>query len=104
MALQVLSPGPELSDEPQNEDTNALILRLISPGLCVLFLGETSENALGAIMTNGSNLCADVVQVALPSGAALAGQSVLSEVLLSAQPALLVVTPASAKTNSAHVV
>jgi competence protein ComEC len=101
VALQVLSPGPALFDDEQNEDTNALILRLVSPGLRVLFLGETTESALGAIMTNGSGLRADVVQVALPAGASPAAQDVLSEVLLIAQPALLVVTPASAKTKSA---
>lgn len=100
VALQVLSPGPVLSDDEQNEDTNALILRLVSPGLRVLFLGETSDRALGAIMTNGSGLRADVVQVALPAGAASAGQTVLSELLLIAQPALLVVTPATASKNS----
>ncbi len=101
VALQVLSPGPVLSDAAQNEDSNALILRLVSPGLRVLFLGETSESALGAILTNGSSLRADVVQVALPSGVSPAEQPVLSEVLLSALPALLIITPASAKTHSA---
>ncbi|HEY7347941.1 MAG TPA: ComEC/Rec2 family competence protein [Ktedonobacterales bacterium] len=98
--LQALSPGPVLSEDEPDEDANALILRLTSPGLRVLFLGETTETTLGALMTNGAGLRADVAQIALPANAAPAGQPVLAELLLIAQPTLLVVTPTSASTRS----
>jgi competence protein ComEC len=101
VALQVLSPGPVLSKDQQNEDTNALILRLISPGLRVLFLGETSGTALAALAASGLDLRADIVQVALRPDESPAGTAGLSNLLSVVQPTLIVVTPASATTRSA---
>jgi competence protein ComEC len=101
VALQVLSPGPMLSEDQQNEDTNALILRLVSPGLRVLFLGETDETALAALAASGADLRADIAQVALRPDQTPESVPALSGLLSMVQPTLLVVTPASAKTRRA---
>lgn len=101
VALQVLSPGPVLSQDSQNEDTNALILRLVSPGLRVLFLGETDETALAALAGSGVDLRADIAQVALRPDQTPESVSALSDLLSMVQPSLIVVTPASATTRSA---
>src|SRR5579871_1232468 len=100
VALQVLSPGPVLSQDTQNEDTNALILRLISPGLSVLLLGETTEATLTALAASGADLRADIVQVALRPGESPAADSALVDLLPMVHPTLIVVTPASATTRS----
>ncbi len=96
VALQVLSPGPVLSKDAQNEDTNALILRLVSPRLRVLFLGETTETTLAQLPESGADLRADIVQIALRSDQTPAGVLALAPLLAAAQPALMIVTPASA--------
>jgi len=96
VALQALSPGPVLAQDAQNEDTNALILRLVSPGLRVLFLGETTETTLAQLPESGADLRADIVQIALRPDQSPAGVLALSPLLAVSQPALIVVTPASA--------
>ncbi len=101
VALQALSPGPTLSEDQQNEDTNALVLRLISPGLRVLFLGETTEMTLDKLTASGTDLRADIAQVALRPDQAPAGQPALADLFSVVQPALIIVTPASATTRSA---
>ncbi len=95
VALQVLSPGPVLSQDQQNEDTNALILRLVSPGLSVLFLGETTPTTLAALAAGRADLRADIVQVALRPNEAPSSVSALATLLPLVQPTLIVVTPAS---------
>lgn len=101
VALQVLSPGLVLSQDTQNEDTNALILRLVSPGLRVLFLGETTETTLAALAASGADLRADIVQGALRPDESPGGLPGLADLLALVQPTLLVVTPAAATTRSA---
>jgi competence protein ComEC len=99
--LQVLSPSATLSTDTQNEDTNALILRLVTPGLRVLLLGETDTTALNNLVSSRANLHADIVQIALQpdqSPETFLGSANLLPVI---QPALIVVTPASATTGSA---
>jgi competence protein ComEC len=100
VTFQVLSPGAVLSQDAQNEDTNALIVRLVTPGLRVLFLGETDEVALNHLAASGADLRADIVQVALRADQAPADVSAFATLLPMAQPSLLVVTPASATTRS----
>jgi competence protein ComEC len=101
VALQALSPGPVLSQDQQNEDTNALILRLVSPGLRVLFLGETTETTLVKLAASGTDLHADIVQVALRPDESPAGLPALDDLLSVVQPTLIIVTPASATTRRA---
>ncbi len=101
VTLQALAPGPVLSKDRQNEDTNALILRLIGPGLRVLFLGETSETALDRLTASSIDLRADIAQIALRPDQSVAESSARADLLAAVQPMLLVVTPASATTRSA---
>ncbi len=102
VTLQVLSPGPTLSQtSKQNDDTNALILRLVTPGLHVLLLGETDETALDGLAASGVDLRADIVQIALPPGQSPEALPALVDLLPAIQPAMIVVTPASATTGKA---
>ncbi len=98
--LQVLSPGPTLSQDPHHEDTNALILRLVTPTLRVLLLGETDELALSNLAARGSDLHADIVQIALRPDQSPEAWPTLAALLPVIQPALIVVTPASAITRA----
>ena len=100
VAFQVLSPGAVLSQDTKNEDTNALVVRLVAPGLRVLFLGETTETTLEALAASGADLSADIVQIALRADQAPADIAALAPLLAMVQPSLLVVTPASATTRS----
>jgi competence protein ComEC len=102
VTLQVLSPGPTLSQtSKQNDDTNALILRLVTPGLRVLLLGETDETALDGLAASGIDLRADIVQIALQPDQSPEALPALADLLPSIQPAMIVVTPASATTGKA---
>ncbi len=99
--LQVLSPGPVLGEGPNNVNANALVLRLDSPGLSALLLGETTETTLGQLLLEAGNLQANLVQMALPSGVAPEEMLVMQALLHASQPNLVVVTPAAAGSSQA---
>ncbi|HEU5198665.1 MAG TPA: hypothetical protein VFU32_03445 [Ktedonobacterales bacterium] len=80
-------------------DTNALILRLVTPGLRVLLLGETDTTALSNLISSRANVRADIVQVALQPNQSLEMLLGSANLLPAIQPAMIVVTPASATTN-----
>lgn len=77
-------------------DTNALILRLVTPGLCVLLLGETDATALTDLASSHANVRADIVQIALQSNQPPETLPGLADLLPAIQPAMIVVTAASA--------
>ncbi len=99
--LQVLSPGATLSTDTQNVDTNALILRLVTPGLRVLLLGETDAAALSTLASSHVSVRADIVQIALQADQLAETLLLAANLLPAIQPAMIVVTPASATTGSA---
>ncbi|HUY79318.1 MAG TPA: ComEC/Rec2 family competence protein [Ktedonobacterales bacterium] len=94
--LRALAPPQQLY--PPNEgDTTAsddLILRLDTPGLRVLLLGDADAYALDALLGAGASLAADVVTLALPTGAPLDLSGPLGAVLAAAHPRLIVITEA----------
>ncbi len=95
--LQVLSPPSPLHQGSNEIFDNALVVRLVAPGLRLLLLGATalSNFALSGLVTNidQSYLQSDIVQVVGESSKAFPPE--LSTVLQAAHPALVVITPAS---------
>jgi competence protein ComEC len=95
--LQVLSPPSPLHQGSDEVFDNALVVRLVAPGLRVLLLGATalSKFALSGLVTNidPGYLQANVVQLVGESSKAFPPE--LSTVLQVAHPALVVITPAS---------
>jgi beta-lactamase superfamily II metal-dependent hydrolase len=96
VVLQVLWPA-QLHKGSNEDRDNALILRLIAPGLRILFLGATAEStyALTGVMTSSTSnyLQAEIVQMI-----GEVHKPFLTEVgalLQQAHPSLLVITPAS---------
>ena len=94
--LEVLAPPLDLYP-PGEGDTTAsddLILRLVTPGLRLLYLGSADAYALDALAGAGEPLDADVVEVALVPGQALDLSSPLGQVLRMAHPRLVVIASA----------
>jgi competence protein ComEC len=98
---QTLYP-PHESDTPASDD---LILRLDTPGLSALFLGAADSYALDALAGSGEPLAADVVELALPRGAALDLSGPLGAVLAAAHPRVIIIcdSPAPALKGSPAV-
>jgi hypothetical protein len=81
-----------------------MVLRLVSPGLRALLLGETTETTLGQLALETASLQANLVQVALPPGASPEATLAMQALLQASQPSLVVVTPAaSAGTSQAAI-
>lgn len=101
--LRVLSPPQGLfpANEGGSTASDDLILRLETPGLRALFLGAADDYALDALAGSGEPLAADVVEVALPVGAALNLAGPLGTVLALARPKLVVICPAPVSAKSA---
>jgi competence protein ComEC len=91
--LRVLAPPQSLFPPGEGTTTasNDAILRLETPGLRVLFLGTADDYALDALAYSGEPLGADVVEMALPTGAPLDLGGPLGTVLRQAHPRLIVV-------------
>jgi competence protein ComEC len=94
--LRVLSPPQALFPPSQGSTTASdnLILRLDTPGLRVLFLGDADPYALDALAFSGEPLAADVVVVGLAPTQGIDLDQPIGEVLRAAHPRLVVVTPA----------
>lgn len=97
ITVEVLWPTSELHRGSNEQRDNALILRLVTPGVRVLLLGTTAQSSYaltGLLQTvNRYSLHAEVVQVIGESGKMFPEE--LEQVLQYAQPSFLVVTPAS---------
>ena len=97
VVLQVFWPPALLHKGSDEELDNALIVRLVAPGVRMLLLGASalSKYALTGLMANSdpSYLQADIVQVVGEVGKAFPSE--LSAVLQAAHPSLLVITPAA---------
>jgi competence protein ComEC len=95
--LQILWPGAQLHRGSSEEIDNALALRLVTPGLRVLFLGVTalSKYALSGMLSSldPNFFQADVVQIVGEPGKIFPAE--LATLLQLAHPALLVITPAA---------
>ncbi len=93
--LDVLNPTrPLVVTNDRQDDTNALVLRLVTPGLTLLFVGDASDLAL-AQATQGADLQADVVQLCqLPNEAILAG-STQAALLRQVNARLVIVAPSA---------
>ncbi|MEO7000159.1 MAG: ComEC/Rec2 family competence protein [Ktedonobacterales bacterium] len=92
--LTALAPPQQLYPPNGGASTvsDDLILRLDTPGLRVLFLGAADAYALDALAGSGEPLAADVVELALPQGAALDLSGPLGDVL--AHPRVVIITNA----------
>ena len=105
--LEVLWPPSPLHGGSAEVFDNSLVVRLVAPGLRILFLGATalSKFALAGLLStiDQSHLEANVVQFVGEVGKAFPPE--LSAVLQVAQPSQLVITPAalSAKQRKAGV-
>lgn len=105
--LQIAWPGARLHKSSNEEIDNGLALRLVAPGLRVLFLGVTalSTYALSGMLSSldPGFFQADVVQIVGEPGKLF--PAALATLLQLAHPALLVITPAalSAKQRKAGV-
>jgi len=91
---QVLWPSTLLHNSNPNRD-NALVLRLLAPGLSLLLLGETSYStyALKGILNhiNSNPTSADIVEIIGDVGKTF--PATLAEVIQLTHPSLLIVTP-----------
>lgn len=96
VVLQVLAPSSPLHKSSNEAQDDALVVRLVAPGLHLLLLGSTalSKFALTGLMTNidQSYLQANVVQIVAEPGKVFPPE--LSTLLQAAHPSLLVITPA----------
>jgi hypothetical protein len=95
VTLQVLWPGVQLHKSSSEDHDNALVLRLLAPGLRMLLLGATAESRYalrGLLSSVASNyLQASIVDIEGATGQALPAE--LQEVLQEAAPTLVVITP-----------
>lgn len=88
--LEVLNPPHPLLTTTDQVDANALIVRLVTPGLRILFAGDANELALAAISSQ-PDLRSDVVQFCqLPNEALLVGSG-QADLLRLATPKLVLV-------------
>lgn len=97
VALQVFWPRPSLHKGGSEEVDNGLIVRLITPGMHLLFLGASamSKYALNGLLSDiaPDYLQAEIVQVVAEVGKAFPAE--LSDLLQEVKPALIVITPAA---------
>lgn len=97
VALQVFWPRSSLHKGGNEEIDNGLVVRLITPGLRLLFLGATamSKYALNGLLADitPEYLQAEVVQIVADVGKALPTE--LSTVLQTVKPSLIIITPAA---------
>ncbi len=95
VALQVFWPRLLLHKGSNEEIDNGLVVRLITPGLHILFLGGTamSKYALAGLLSDIAPryLQADVVQVVAQVGKGFPAE--LSAVLQIVKPSLILITP-----------
>lgn len=97
VSLQVLWPSSPLHKGVTEVLDNALSVRLVAPGLHILFLGTTalSKYALRGLLDTiaPDYLQADIVQIVGETGKPFPAE--LSTILAVAHPSLLIVTPAT---------
>src|SRR6266566_5378236 len=107
LMLQVLWPSPPLHKSSNEERDNALVVRLVAPGVRMLLLGDAagSKFALNGLLTgiDQSYLQGNIVQITSEVGKDFPTE--LSAVLQAAHPSQLVITPGalSAKQRKAGV-
>ena len=97
VALQVFWPRSPLHKGSNEEEDNGLVVRLITPGLRLLFLGATamSKYALNGLLAEitPDYLQAEIVQIVADVDKALPTE--LNTVLQTVKPSLIVITPAA---------
>ncbi len=93
--LDVLNPARPLSDGTAQQDANALVLRLVSPGLRVLFAGDASDTALVASMAAAGDPHADIVQICQLQSEGILTGTIVADVLAQVQPRLVLVAPSA---------
>ncbi len=107
LMLQVLWPSSPLHKSSNEERDNALVVRLVAPGVRMLLLGDAAESkfALAGLLTgiDQSYLQGNIVQITGEVGKDYPTE--LSAVLQAAHPSQLVITPGalSAKQRKAGV-
>ena len=102
IAFQVLWPSTPLHKSSSETHDNALILRLLAPGLSMLLLNSAAQSAyaLQSLVSSAapSSLRAQIVQVTNEQGKAL--PAALADVLALAHPSFLLVTTTPFKKGS----
>ena len=107
LMLQVLWPSSPLHKSSNEERDNALVVRLVAPGVRMLLLGDAAESkfALNGLLAgiDQSYLQGNIVQITGEVGKDFPAE--LSAVLQAAHPSQLVITPGalSAKQRKAGV-
>ena len=105
VVLQVLWPMHTLHKGGDEERNNALILRLIAPGLSVLFLGAAAQSTYALSMVRQSidtnYLHAQIVHMVGAVGKKFPVE--LNNVLQLVQPSWIVVTPAALSAKQRHI-
>lgn len=95
VALQVFWPRSSLHKGSNEEEDNGLVVRLITPGLRLLFLGATamSKYALNGLLAEitPDYLQAEIVQIVADVDKALPTE--LNTLLQTVKPSLIVITP-----------
>lgn len=101
VALQVLWPSSQLHKGSDEARDNALIVRLVSPGLHILLVGAAaaSTHALSGLLATvpPGDLQAEIVQVMGDASKPFSPE--LEAVLQQAHPSLLVITPAAVRSR-----
>lgn len=102
VTLQVLWPTSQLHKGSDEARDNGLVVRLLAPGLRVLFLGEGAQSkyALSRLISTPANLQAEIVQIVGTSGKPSPPE--LQALLQLIRPSLLVITPAALRSEQ-HV-
>ena len=97
VALQVFWPRSSLHKGGNEEVDNGLMVRLITPGLRLLFLGASamSKYALNGLLSDiaPDYLQAEIVQVVAEVGKVFPTE--LSDLLQEVKPSVIVITPAA---------
>jgi beta-lactamase superfamily II metal-dependent hydrolase len=101
VTLQVLWPAIPLHKGSNETRDNTLVARLIVPGLHMLLVGAAAQSkyALAGLLAdfNVNYLQADIVQIVGETGKTVPSE--LGELVRTAHPSLLVITPAALSTQ-----
>jgi competence protein ComEC len=98
LTITALAPGLPLAEG--SPERNALILRLDTPALHVLFLGDADAAELRDLLASGVDLHADIVAVALPDQALASAHELLTAVVIASNARTVVLLPSAVPVHS----
>jgi competence protein ComEC len=92
--LAVLNPPRPLYDGTDEQDVNALVVRLVTPGVRILFAGDANDLAL-AQASMGQDVSADIVQLCLLPNEGLVPGTGWADLLHLALPRMVLIAPSA---------